>query len=159
MHIPASDLMTPEQLAGEEIDVMLTASGWVVQPYQAFHPSAARGLALREVPLKPGRCDYLLLVDRKALGVIEANARLEQSFAADQPRSLIQMATGAGKTYTSCAFTYRLIRYAHATSLSIESDDFDYAPFSQRGGLGTAHQVFGDKLLPLLDELNHTLAA
>jgi hypothetical protein len=27
-----------------------------------------------------------------------------------------------------------------ATSLSIEPDDFDHAPFSQRGGLGNAHQ-------------------
>jgi type I site-specific restriction endonuclease len=27
---------------------------------------------LREVPLKSGTCDYLLLVDRKALGVVEA---------------------------------------------------------------------------------------
>lgn len=52
-----------------------------------------------------------------------------------------------------------LIRDHIATSLSIESDDFDYAPFSQQGGLGKAHQLFGDKLLPLLDELNQTLAA
>ncbi len=52
-----------------------------------------------------------------------------------------------------------LIRDHIATSLSIEPDDFDYAPFSQRGGLGKAHQLFGDKLLPLLDELNQTLAA
>ena len=28
--------------------------------------SAGRGIALREVPLKTGPCDYLLLVDRKA---------------------------------------------------------------------------------------------
>src|SRR4051812_37368031 len=47
-----------------------------------------------------------------------------------------------------------LIRDHIATSLSIEPDDFDYAPFSQRGGLGKAHQLFGDKLLPLLEELN-----
>src|ERR1039457_4214610 len=64
--------MTPEELAREKIDAMLTASGWAVQNYKAFNPSAARGIALREVPLKSGRCDYLLLVDRKALGVVEA---------------------------------------------------------------------------------------
>lgn len=52
-----------------------------------------------------------------------------------------------------------LIRDHIATSLSIETDAFDYAPFSQQGGLGKAHQLFGDKLLPLLDELNQTLAA
>src|SRR6266436_1550914 len=45
---------------------------------------------------------------------VGAMTTLEQSFAADQPRSLIQMATGAGKTFTACAFTYRLIKYAGA---------------------------------------------
>src|SRR5436190_21250498 len=52
-----------------------------------------------------------------------------------------------------------LIRDHIATSLSIEPEDFDYAPFSQRGGLGKAHQLFGDKLPALLDELNTVLAA
>ena len=36
---------------------------------------------------------------------------------------------------------------------------FDYAPFSQRGGLGRAHQLFGEHLPALLDELNSTFAA
>jgi len=206
--------MTPEQQAREQIDAQLTASGWAVQDYKAFNPSAARGIALREVPLKSGRCDYLLLVDRNALGVVEAKKEgmtlstvaeqsahygenlpdfiqaiapgslpflyestgvetffrderdpdprsrhvfsfhrpetlaewltqpdtlrarlqhlpplptqgmrdcqiegitgLEKSFTDDQPRALIQMATGAGKTFIACAFTYRLIKYAGA---------------------------------------------
>ncbi len=209
---------------------MLVASGWVVQDYKAVDFSVSRGIALREVPLKTGPCDYLLLVDRKALGVIEAKKEgttlstvaeqstryatslpdflaagligplpflyestgvetffrderdpdprsrrvfsfhrpgtladwaaepdtlrrrltkipkahplagngaagaingssvtlgmrdcqveaitgLEKSFAEDRPRALIHMATGAGKTFTACAFTYRLIKYARA---------------------------------------------
>ncbi len=210
---------TPEQLAREKIDALLVAAGWAIQDYRAFNPSAARGIALREVPLDSGRCDYLLLVDRVPLGVIEAKKEgttlstvseqsahygenlpdflanllpgtkkipfayestgvetlfrderdpeprsrrvfafhqpatlaawltepdtlrarlatfpaahplptthlracqieaitaLEASFAADRPRALIQMATGAGKTYTACAFTYRLIKFAGA---------------------------------------------
>ena len=52
-----------------------------------------------------------------------------------------------------------LIRDHIATSLSIEPDDFDYSPFSQRGGLGKAHQLFGEQLPMLLDELNEVLAA
>ena len=52
-----------------------------------------------------------------------------------------------------------LIRDHIATSLSIEPNDFDYAPFSQRGGLGKAHQLFGRDLPKLLDELNEALAA
>jgi type I restriction enzyme R subunit len=209
---------TPEQLARANIDQMLKASGWAVQDYKALDPSASFGIALREVPLKSGRCDYLLLVKRKPVGIveakkegvtlstvadqsahyaanlpdflqaalgsgslpfryestgvetffrderdphprprrvfnfhrpetlakwmespktlrtllaemafthplntlgmrdcqIEANTGLGQSLAQDLPRSLIQMATGSGKTFTACAFTYRLIKFAKA---------------------------------------------
>ena len=45
---------------------------------------------------------------------IEAINNLEQSFADDKPRALIQMATGAGKTYTACTFAYRLLKHAKA---------------------------------------------
>lgn len=208
----------PEQQARQTIDAMLAAAGWAVQDYKAFDPSASIGIALREVPLKSGRCDYLLLATRKPVGVVEAKKEgttlstvadqsahyaanlpdflaaglgsdslpfryestgvetffrderdphprprrvfcfhrpetlaqwmdsaktlrtllaemafthplntlgmrdcqvegitgLEQSLASDYPRSLIQMATGSGKTFTACAFTYRLIKFAKA---------------------------------------------
>lgn len=45
---------------------------------------------------------------------IEAIEALEQSFANNQKRSLIHMATGAGKTFTACNFIYRLIKFAKA---------------------------------------------
>jgi len=51
------------------------------------------------------------------------------------------------------------IRDHIAASLAISSDDFQYTPFSQHGGLGKAYEVFGDQLSPLLDELNEALAA
>ena len=207
--------VTPEQQARQQIDAMLNAAGWAIQNYRALNLSAARGIALREVPLKSGFCDYLLLVDRKPVGVIEAKkegtllsgvaeqsahygeslpdfletvdllpflyettgvetyfrderdpeprsrrvfcfhkpetlaawlaepdtlrsrlaqlpeahplpiqnlrtcqveaiTHLEQSLRQMRPRALIQMATGAGKTYTACSFTYRLIKHAGA---------------------------------------------
>ena len=46
-----------------------------------------------------------------------------------------------------------------ATSLSLDPDDFGYAPFAQRGGLGKAHQLFGEQLPKILNELNEVLAA
>ena len=52
-----------------------------------------------------------------------------------------------------------LIRDHIATSLSIELDDLDYTPFNQEGGLGKAHQLFGDQLPNLLEELKEALAA
>jgi len=211
---------TPEAQAREKIDEQLIASGWVIQNYKEANLSAGQGIAIREVPLKTGPCDYLLIVDRRPVGVIEAKkmgttlsgvadqsanyaenlpgflakmmpagvsglpflyestgvetlfrderdpeprsrrtftfhrpetfadwlgesgtlrarlaampkahplttqnlracqvegiTNLEESFAAADPRALIQMATGAGKTYTACAFTYRLIKHAGA---------------------------------------------
>jgi type I restriction enzyme, R subunit len=45
-----------------------------------------------------------------------------------------------------------------ATSLAIEEDDFQYEPFSGRGGIGRAYELFGDRLAPILDELNMRLA-
>ena len=48
---------------------------------------------------------------------VEAITNLEQSFAEAQPRALIQMATGAGKTLTACAFTYRLIKHTGARNV------------------------------------------
>ena len=207
--------LPPEQRARQNIDTMLTNAGWIVQDYRALNPSAGRGIAVREVPLEEGRCDYLLLVDRKPVGIIEAKKegttlstvadqssrygkslpdflqtndilpffyestgvetffrderdphprsrrvfhfhrpetlaalaaepdtlrrrlkempekspltadglracqfeaipKLESSLATDQPRSLLQMATGSGKTYTACSFAYRLIKHAGA---------------------------------------------
>lgn len=51
---------------------MLIASGWIIQNYKSIDFSVGRGIAVREVPLKTGPCDYLLLVDRKPVGVVEA---------------------------------------------------------------------------------------
>jgi type I restriction enzyme R subunit len=52
-----------------------------------------------------------------------------------------------------------MIRDHIAANLSIGADDFDYAPFAQQGGLGIIHQVFGDELNKIIEELNGVLAA
>jgi type I restriction enzyme, R subunit len=46
-----------------------------------------------------------------------------------------------------------------AASLSIDPDDLSEVPFNQMGGLGKAHQLFGERLTGLLDDLNQRLAA
>jgi len=204
---------TPEEQAREKIDQLLEAAGWVVQDRNAINLGAALGVAVREFPLTTGYVDYLLFVDRKAVGVIEAKPEgttlsgvaeqsaayltglppniphvqlplpfayestgvetffrderdpeprsrrvfafhqpetldewaaegdtlrarlrqmpplitkglwdaqveavrnLEQSFAQNRSRALVQMATGSGKTYTAVTFVYRLIKFAKA---------------------------------------------
>ncbi|MYE90577.1 DEAD/DEAH box helicase [Candidatus Poribacteria bacterium] len=205
--------MDPEKKARQHIDQLLTKAGWVIQDRKQMNLGASQGVAVREFPMSSGPTDYLLFVDRRAVGVIEAkkegttlsgvseqtekylkgipptlpchrkplpfgyestgietffrnlrdpNSRsrrvfafhkpenllqwirqqqtlrynletrpplekrglrdcqieaitnLEQSFAADRPRALIQMATGSGKTYTAVSFVYRLIKHAKA---------------------------------------------
>ena len=66
--------MTPEQKARIQIDTMLERAGWTLQDVHSLNLSAARGVAVREFGLKPGHgtADYLLYVDGKATGVVEA---------------------------------------------------------------------------------------
>ncbi len=204
----------PEQIARDRIDAMLVESGWAVQNRTDLNWQASRGLAVREYPTDSGPADYVLFVDRQAVGVIEAKKEteghklsmvegqsdgyasaklkwisnqkplrfvfestgiltrfhdladprprsreifsffrpetlagwlgqdrtlrdrlqkfpplcpnglrdcqtqailnLEKSFGDNRPRALIQMATGAGKTYTAITNTYRLLKYAKA---------------------------------------------
>lgn len=205
--------MEPEELARQKVDSQLEAAGWVLQDRAAFNRHAALGVAVREFSLPGGEADYLLFVDGKAAGVVEAKPAgntlsavaeqsekymgalpahlatwapnllfdyestgeetlfrdvrdpkprsrrvfafhkpetlhhwlqesdtlrgrlcslpalqerglrdcqvdaihgLEKSLAEDRPRSLIQMATGAGKTFTACNFSWRLLKYAKA---------------------------------------------
>ena len=205
--------MKPEEKARENIDRLLTTAGWTIQDRKQMNLGESPGVAVREYPMSPGPTDYLLFVERRAVGVIEAKpegttlsgvseqtekyltgippfllcyqkplpfgyestgvetffrdlrdpdsrsrpvfafhkpetllkwirqqqtlryylqtlsiletqglrdcqieaiTNLEQSFAADRPRALIQMATGSGKTYTAVSFAYRLIKRAKA---------------------------------------------
>ena len=205
--------MKPEEKARQNIDRLLTAAGWVIQDREQMNLGESPGVAVREFPMSSGPTDYLLFVDRRAVGVIEAKpegttlsgvseqtekyltgippfllcyqkplpfgyestgvetffrdlrdpdsrsrpvfafhkpetllqwirqqqtlryylqtlpiletqglrdcqieaiTNLEQSFAADRSRALIQMATGSGKTYTAVSFAYRLIKRAKA---------------------------------------------
>jgi len=67
-------LTTPEARARQNIDAQLAASGWLVQDRAAMNLYAGRGVAVREFPLATGYADYLLFVDRKAVGVVEVKA-------------------------------------------------------------------------------------
>ena len=42
---------------------------------------------------------------------VNAIKKLEESFADNRPKALVQMATGAGKTFTAITATYRLLKY------------------------------------------------
>lgn len=64
--------LSREDQARVEIDRQLEAAGWQVQSREAQNLYAGRGVAIREFPLKTGYADYLLCVDGKAIGAVEA---------------------------------------------------------------------------------------
>jgi len=61
--------MKPEEKARKKIDKLLKAAGWTLQDRKELNLGASLGVAVREFP---ERADYVLFVDRKAVGVLEA---------------------------------------------------------------------------------------
>ena len=76
MNAPQGDeaRLAAEARARVLIDRQLSDAGWVVQDKKALNLFAAQGVACREVTMKSGhgRADYLLYVDQRVVGVIEA---------------------------------------------------------------------------------------
>ena len=68
--------LTPEQESRVRIDSALEAVGWAVQSRDELDLTISKGVAVREFPMKTGFgfADYLLYLDRKAVGAVEAKA-------------------------------------------------------------------------------------
>lgn len=79
-----------------------TMSGWLARS-ERLRARLAAMPPLDETGLRPAQ--------------ICAIRKLEESFKANRPRALVQMATGAGKTFTACTFVYRLLKHARANRI------------------------------------------
>ena len=66
--------LTPEQQARQQIDTALAEAGWTVQDRDVMNLAAGLGVAVREFKMSSGHgfADYMLFVDGKAVGVLEA---------------------------------------------------------------------------------------
>lgn len=67
----------PEQIARDNIDKQLTACGWVIQSIKQINLNANTGVAVKEYLTDVGPADYVLFVDGKPCGVIEAKREEE----------------------------------------------------------------------------------
>lgn len=65
----------PEQIARDQIDKQLKACGWAIQSKDKINLSAALGVAVIEYLTDVGPADYVLFVDKKPVGVIEAKKK------------------------------------------------------------------------------------
>lgn len=64
--------LNPEQKAREQIDNELVKSGWIIQDKSRINLSEGIGIAIREYQTDVGPADYVLFVNKKPVGIIEA---------------------------------------------------------------------------------------
>jgi type I restriction enzyme R subunit len=67
--------MTPEDEARKDIDELLKKAGWILQDYKQLNLGEGLGVAVRNFPLTTGFADYMLFIDRKAVGAVEAKPK------------------------------------------------------------------------------------
>ena len=122
------------------------------QAYRKLDQSKVRGSGQRVL------ADIVSLV-RYAIGETDELApfadRVHERF-----RGWLAMQETAGRSFTAEQILWlEAIRDHIAGSVSIELNDFQYAPFNQQGGLARAHALFGKELPLILEELNLELVA
>jgi len=67
----------PEQIARDNIDSQLKACGWIIQHKSRINLHKGIGVAVREYQTDVGPADYVLFVDGKPVGIIEAKREEE----------------------------------------------------------------------------------
>jgi type I restriction enzyme R subunit len=100
--------MKPEEEARRRIDALLEAAGWRVQDLSQLNLGAALGVAVRRFPMDSGRADYLLFVDRKAVGLIQTKLEGAAPGGVDEQPSeyLIGLPEGVPRALFPLAFAY-----------------------------------------------------
>ncbi len=106
-----------------------------------------------------GRFTDLVALVRFALGQQSVLAPFADSVSEQFNEWLMDKARAGVKFSAEQLAWLNLIRDHIATAISIEPEDLELSPFNQRGGLGKAHQLFGNDLNRILDELNLVLVA
>ena len=84
-----------------EIDRQLVAAGWVVQDYGDLNTAAGIGVAVREFRLSTGFADYLLYVDGKIVGVIEAKREGTALIGVEQQTARAKYSVGLRRRISS----------------------------------------------------------
>jgi type I restriction enzyme, R subunit len=67
----------PEQIARDNIDRQLIACGWIIQSMKQLNLHAGTGVAVKEYFTDAGPADYVLFVEGKPSGVVEAKRKEE----------------------------------------------------------------------------------
>ena len=122
------------------------------EAYRRLDESRVRGSGQRVL------ADVVSLV-RHAIGETDELTPFEDQVH-ERFRGWIAIQETAGRAFTPEQRRWlQNIRDHIAGSVSMEVNDFQYAPFNQQGGLARAYELFGDEPQAIIEELNLELAA
>ncbi len=126
----AAAYLTAEARARVVIDAQLAACGWQVQDRKDMNLYAGQGVAVREFIMAPGhgRADYVLFVDQKAVGAIEAKPS-GTPLAGVEPQSA-KYSTGLPKDLPTLVNPLPFL-YASTGDETMFTDGFDPDPRSR----------------------------
>ncbi|GHU55940.1 type III restriction endonuclease subunit R [Clostridia bacterium] len=122
--------MTPEQKARENIDKMLSGAGYDIQDLRGgngLNLAASLGVAVREYPTNSGEVDYLLFIDGKPVGVVEAKE--------ENKGAVLTIVAEQSKRYAESGLKYYIgtpnIRFTYE-STGVKTNFCDYADEKSR---------------------------
>jgi type I restriction enzyme R subunit len=101
----------------------------------------------------------LVSLIRRITGIDDTLTSFEQTANRNFQKWVFDKQAGPLKFTEEQMAWLRMIKEHIISSVHIEKDDLDYAPFDGKGGVGKMHQLFGDEMAPIIDEMNEALAA
>lgn len=107
-----------------------------------------------------GELTQLVALVRRVAGLDTSLVTNEDRVRRNFQTWILNRHSGSGEKFSEEQMNWlRMIRDHIATSVRIERDDLDYAPFDGKGGLGRMHALFGAGIDGVMDEMNEALSA
>lgn len=102
----------------------------------------------------------LVALIRRVCGIDAKIAPYAETVRRNFQSWILKRHSGAGEKFTGEQLEWlHMVRDHIATSIHLDRDDLDMAPFNGQGGLGKMYQLFGERLDDVINELNEALAA
>ena len=107
-----------------------------------------------------GELTALVALIRRVCGLDETLTRHSDRVRRNFQHWILDRHAGAGEKFSEQQMDWlRMIRDHLSTSIAIERDDLELAPFDAHGGLGRMYALFGDRMDDVMAEVNEALAA
>jgi type I restriction enzyme R subunit len=102
----------------------------------------------------------LVALIRRACGIDNTISPYGDTVRRNFQTWILKRHSGAGEKFTGEQLEWlHMIRDHIATSIHVERDDLDMAPFNAKGGLGRMYGLFGKQMDSVISEMNEALAA